>query len=155
MFKVIGMDRKIILAIAIAIVAILGIFLVYASEDSSVNVNNVTLNVSSEGPVNLSVLTDEIRTHEYYKGYDNETLQWMESLGNKQVWLSNGEIVIMDDVSDSNKIPSAYVCDASFYEIFSCNVLENRSLGNVEHPKDVLLVNNVEYIGEYVYYWQV
>lgn len=148
------MDRKIIIAIAIAIVAILGIFLVSASEDSSGNANNVTLNVSSEGPVNLSVVTDEIITHEYYKGYDNETLQWMESLGDKYVWFSTDKIVIMDS-TDSNKIPSAYVCDASFSEIFSCNVLENHSLGNTKHPKDVLLVDNVEYIGEHVHYWQV
>ena len=149
------MDRKIIIAIVIVVVAISGILLVSANSNSSNDVNSTTLNVSSEGPKELSVLTNEIRTREYYKGYDNETLQWMESLGEKNVWFSSDEIVIMDSVSDSDKIPSAYVCDASFNEIFSCNVLENHSLGNVKYHKDVLLVDNVEYIGEEVHYWEV
>ena len=149
------MDRKIIIAIVIVIVAISGILLVSANSNSSNDVNSTTLNVSSEGPKELSVLTNEIRTKGYYEGYDNETLQWMESLGDKNVWFSSDKIIIMDSVSDSDKIPSAYVCDASFNEIFSCNVLENHSLGNVKYPKDVLLVNNVEYIGEEVHYWEV
>ena len=149
------MDRKIIIAVAVAIIAVFGIFLVSANNDSSNDVNRTTLNVSSEGPIKLSVLTDEIKTHEYYKGYDNETLQWMESLGNKYVWFSSDEIVIMDSIFDSNKIPSAYVCDASFSEIFSCNVLERHPLGDVKYPRDVLLVNNVEYIGEEVHYFDV
>ena len=149
------MDRKIIIAIVIVIVAISGILLVSANSNSSNDVNSTTLNVSSEGPKELSVLTNEIRTKGYYEGYDNETLQWMESLGDKNVWFSSDKIIIMDSVSDSDKIPSAYVCDASFNEIFSCNVLENHSLGNVKYPKDVLLVNNVEYIDEEVHYWEV
>ena len=149
------MDRKIIIAIVIVIVAISGILLVSANSNSSNDVNRTTLNVSSEGPEELSVLINEIRTKGYYEGYDNETLQWMESLGDKNVWFSSDKIIIMDSVSDSDKIPSAYVCDASFNEIFSCNVLENHSLGNVKYPKDVLLVNNVEYIDEEVHYWEV
>ena len=78
----------------------------------------------------------------------------MESLGNKYVYSSGDEYVIMDKW-DADKIPSAYVCDAYFCEIFSCNVLENHSLGNVKYPKDVLLVNNVEYISEEVHYFDV
>ena len=29
-----------------------------------------------------------------------------------------------------------------------CNVLDTRSLGDVKYPKDVLLVENVNYLGE-------
>jgi hypothetical protein len=97
---------------------------------------------------------EDIKTHDYYKGYDNETLEWMGSLGNKYAWFSSEEIVIMDKW-DSDKIPSQYVCDASFYEIFSCNVLEKHPLGDVQYPKDVLFVKNVEYIGENVVYYEV
>jgi hypothetical protein len=114
----------------------------------------MTLNVSSEGPIELSELIEDIKTHDYYKGYDNETVEWMGSLGNKYAWFSSEEIVIMDKW-DSDKIPSQYVCDASFYEIFSCNVLEKHPLGDVQYPKDVLLVKNVEYIGENVVYYEV
>lgn len=139
--------------IIIVLVVILGAALLHAG-DNSADVNKMTLNVSSEGPIELSELIEDIKTHDYYKGYDNETVEWMESLGNKYAWFSSEEIVIMDKW-DSDKIPSQYVCDASFYEIFSCNVLEKHPLGDVQYPKDVLLVKNVEYIGENVVYYEV
>ena len=147
------MNRSLI-AIVIVLVAILGIFSLYAIDHSSDDLNKTTLNVSSEGPLELSNVIEDIKTHDYYKGYDNETVEWMESLGNKYAWFSSEEIVIMDKW-DSDKIPSQYVCDASFYEIFSCNVLEKHPLGDVQYPKDVLLVKNVEYIGENVVYYEV
>ena len=122
------MNRSVI-AIIIVLVAILGIFSLYAIDNSSDDLNKTTLNVSSEGPLELSDVIEDIKTHDYYKGYDNETVEWMETLGNKYVWFSSEEIVIMDKW-DSDKIPSQYVCDASFYEIFSCNVVEKHPLGN-------------------------
>lgn len=149
------MNKKILIAILIVVVAFLGFISVYAVDNSSDDVNRTTLNVSSEGPIKLSKLVNEIRTHEYYKGYDNETLAWMESLGEKYVWVSNDGFVIMDNVWDSNKIPSAYVCDAYFREIFSCRVLENHTLVKGNHSKDVVLVNNVEFIKQENYYYEV
>ena len=147
------MNRSLI-AIVIVLVAILGIFSLYAIDHSSDDLNKTTLNVSSEGPLELSNVIEDIKTHDYYKGYDNETVEWMETLGNKYVWFSSEEIVIMDKW-DSDKIPSQYVCDASFYEIFSCNVVEKHPLGNTPYPKDVVLVKNVEYIGENVLSYDV
>ena len=146
--------NKSVIAIIIVLVAILGIALLHAGEDSSDDGNRTTLNVSSEGPMELSKVINEIRTHEYYRGYDNETVQWMESLGNKYVWFSLDEIVIMDKW-DSDKIPSQYVCDASFNEIFSCNIVEKHSLGDIKYQRDVLFVKNVEYIGEETVYFDV
>ena len=148
------MSKKITIAIVIVLAAILCLFIAYSSDSPSIEGNRTTLNVSSEGPLELPVLVNEIRTHEYYKGYDNETVEWMESLGNKYVWSSSDEFVIMDKW-DSDKIPSQYVCDAYFNEIFSCNVLEKHSLYQGDNSKDVLLVNNVEYIGEEVGYFDV
>lgn len=146
--------NKSVIAIIVVLVAVLGIALLYAGDDSSNDGNRTTLNVSSEGPIELSKVINEIRTHEYYRGYDNETVQWMESLGNKYVWFSLDEIVIMDKW-DSDKIPSQYVCDASFNEIFSCNIVEKHSLGDIKYQKDVLFVKNVEYIGEETVYFDV
>lgn len=149
------MSKKTIVFVILVLAAVLGAFLISAGDFSqSGDGNKTTLNVSSEGPLELSKLTGEIRTHDYYKGYDNETVSWMESLGNKYVWSSSDEFVIMDKW-DSDKIPSDYVCDAYFQEIFSCNVLENHSLGNGDNPKDVLLVKNVEYVGEEIHYMEV
>ena len=110
--------------------------------------------MSSEGPVELSKIILDIKNNEFYRGYDNETVRWMESLGDKYVWFASDELVIMDKW-DADKIPTQYVCDAYFNEIFSCNVLEKHSLGGIKYPKDVLLVNDVEYICEEVHYFDV
>ena len=140
---------KVTIAFVIILAGILAVCLVSGnnfSDDSS----KTTLKVYSEGPVELSELINEIKTKEYYRGFDNETVSWMESLGNKYVWVSDDEIIIMD-WWDSNKIPSVGVCDGYGIEIFSCSVLENRSLGNGNDFKDVLLVNNVEYLREEIH----
>lgn len=149
------MSKKAIGGIILVLLVILGIVLLNAGDNHSGNANRETLNVSSEGPLKLSELIKDIKTHDYYDGYDNETVKWMESLGEKYVWSSPDEFVIMDSKLDSDKIPSVYACDVSFYEIFSAEVLEKHSLGNVDYPKDVLLVKNVEYIGEESHYYDV
>lgn len=152
------MNNKFIILVLTVMLIVLGITIAYSADNPSVfsnGVNRTTLNVSSEGPIELSKIVKDIKTADYYRGYDNETLKWMESLGNKYVFVSLDEIVIMDNRGDADKIPSAYVCDAYFCEIFSCDVLENHSLGNVKYPKDVLLVRNVEYIGEEIHYFDV
>ena len=143
------MNKKIVILIIVVIISILGLFLVSAENDSSSNLNRTTLNVSSEGPIELSKITEDIKNNSYYEGYDNGNLKWMESLGDKYVFTSSDEIVIMDKL-DADKIPSAY-----FQEIFSCNVLENRSLGAGDHFKDILLIKNVEFIDEEVHYTQI
>lgn len=148
------MNKKIVILVIVVIITVLLLFLVYANNDSSSNSNRTILNVSSEGPIELSKITDDIKNNSYYEGYDVETLRWMESLGDKYVFTSNDEIVIMDKW-DADKIPSAYVCDAYFQEIFTCNVLENRTLGDGNHFKDVLFIKNVEFIDEEVHYIQI
>lgn len=152
------MSNKFIILILAVILIVLGLVIAYAVDNPdafSNDADRTTLNVSSEGPIELPKIVEDIKTADYYEGYDNETLEWMESLGNKSVFFSSDEIVIMDSNWDSDKIPSAYVCDAYFCEIFSCNVLENHSLGDIKYPKDVLLVGNVEYIGEEIHYFEV
>jgi hypothetical protein len=148
------MSNKVVVVIVLVLIAVLGAFLLYTGDSPSNMDNRTTLNVSSEGPLELPALVSEIRTHEYFSGYDNETVRWMESLGDKYVWSSADEYVIMDKW-DSDKIPSAYVCDAYFNEIFSCNVLERHSLGQSDNLGDVVLVNDVEYIGEEIHYYDV
>ena len=140
----------------------LGIFLAalsayYPADNNNVALNaslNETLNVSSEGPFALSELINEIKTEDFFKGYDNETVKWMESLGDKYVFFSEDYYVIMDK-DDADKIPSVFACDVNFYEIFSCEVLESHSLGNIEYPRDVLYVKNVNYIREEAFYFDV
>ena len=120
----------------------------YVSESPTNGSSDVTkLNVSSEGPFPLSDLVDDIENKSYYEGYDNETLEWMKSLGNKSVFSGDGIFVVMSP-NDAKKIPSVYATDVFIYEIFECNVVETHSLGDIDYPKDILLVENVNYLEE-------
>ena len=141
--------NKGIIAIVILLLAILSLVLVYSFgeiDDST----KTSLTVYSEGPIPLSDIIQDIKTADYYKGYDNETLAWMESLGDKQVFVANDSFVVMDSW-DAKKIPSEYVCDVYIEEFIECHVLENHSIGNVKYPKDVLLVKNVDYLGQEIH----
>lgn len=84
----------------------------------------------------------KLKQNHFTGGYDNETLAWMESLGNKKVFEGDGMILIMNSY-DAEKIPPIVMADTDLYYLIDCNVLENRSLGNIDHPTDVLLVKNV------------
>ena len=140
------MNNKSIIAIVILLLAILSLVLVYSfieTDDST----KTAITVSSEGPVPLSGLIDDIKTADYYEGYDNETVAWMESLGNKKVFVADDAFVVMDSW-DARKIPTQYVCDAYIDEFIECHVVENHSIGDVKYPRDVLLVKDVDYLGQ-------
>ena len=140
------MKHKSIIAIAVLLLAILSLVLAYSFteiDDSA----KTAITVSSEGPIPLSSIIDDIRTAEYYEGYDNETLAWMESLGDKKVFVADDAFVVMNSW-DARKVPSQYVCDAYIDEFIECHVVENHSLGDVKYQKDVLLVKDVDYLGQ-------
>ena len=146
------MDKGIV-AIVILLLAV-ALLVPVCSVGENPNSGNLTqLEVSSEGPIDLSVIIRDIKTGKYYEGYDNETLAWMESLANKQVFSGDGMIVVMDR-TDASKLHSEYVCDAYITESMECRVLENHSLGDVKSPRDVLLVKDVRYLGEEIHYLQ-
>ncbi|MDO5823719.1 hypothetical protein [Methanobrevibacter sp.] len=142
------MDKKIVFVL-FTLIAVLALFLVSANDNPSDKSNRTILNVSSEGPLNLSKVIKGIKTNPLYEDCDNKTLRWMDSLGDKYVFTSSDEIVIMDKC-DADKIPSIFICDVYIYEIISCNVLENRSLG--DNHRDVLLVSDVEFIKQEEYH---
>ena len=143
------MMNKSIIAVVILLLAILSLDFVYSFSESD-DSPKTDLTVYSEGPIPLSDIIQDIKTADYYKGYDNETLAWMESLGDKQVFAGNGTFVVMDSW-DAKKIPSEYVCDVYIEEFIECHVIENHSIGNVKYPKDVLLVKDVDYLGQEVH----
>ena len=138
------MKGKGVIAMVILLLAVLALVFVYSVDEKSDLGNMTELEVSSEGPIPLSKIINDIKTAEYYGGYDNETLSWMESLGDMQVFSG----------SDAEKLHSEYVCDAYITESMECRVLENHSLGDIRYPRDVLLVKDVKYIGEEIHYLQ-
>lgn len=147
------MKDKSIIAIVILLVAIMSLVFVYSASETADFGNKTELNVYSEGPIPLSTIISDIRTAEYYDGYDNQTVAWMKSLGDKEVFSGNGTFVVMDK-ADAGKMRSEYVCDAYIVETMECTVLENHSLGNIKYPRDVLLVKDVKYVGEEIHYLQ-
>ena len=144
------MNNKGIIALVILLLAIFTLVFAYSFDETDDSANKTSITVSSEGPIALSDVIDDIKTGSYYEGYDNETVAWMESLGNKQVFVADDAFVVMDSW-DARKIPSQYVCDAYIDEFIDCNVLENHSIGDVKYPRDVLLVKNVDYLGQEVH----
>ena len=143
------MNNKSIIAVVILLLAVLSLVLVYSFEETD-DSTKTSITVYSEGPIPLTEIINDIKTADYYEGYDNETLAWMESLGNKQVFVSDDALVVMNSW-DARKIPSQYVCDVYIEEFIECNVLENHSIGDVKYPKDVLLVEDVDYLGQEIH----
>ena len=102
------MDKKIILPIVVLLV-ILACALTYSFSETNGIEDKTSFTVSSEGPIPLSEIIEDIKTREYYEGYDNETLAWMESLGDKQVFSGDGIFLIMSDY-DAQKILKKMNC---------------------------------------------
>ena len=147
------MKGKGIILIVILLLAILTLVFVYSIDETNDSLNKTELTVSSEGPIELSAIINDIKTGSYYKGYDNDTVRWMESLGSKKVFVSNDSFVVMSTI-DAGKLRSEYVCDAYIEEFIECTVVENHTLGDVEYPRDVLLVKDVRYLGDEIHYLQ-
>lgn len=140
------MNRKLVIVVLALLAVVLAIAAVHFTDGSPAG-ESMTLSLYSEGPVPLAQVISGIENSSYYEGYDNDTLNWMKSLGDMSVFSANGSFVIMDSY-EASKIPSQYVTDVIIIEHIRCDVLENRPLGNVKNPKDVMLVKNVEYLGE-------
>lgn len=135
----------------ILFLAFLGLYMYYLIDEfGSITANpysdnnKVTLTVSSEGPHKLKDIINDIKTNDYYKGYNPETLKWMERLPVDYVW--TGDQIIIMSFWDSNNIPSEFVCDAYTIQTIKCDVIENHSLGESKNLKDVYYVKNVEFV---------
>ena len=147
------MGKKTVIIILIVLITALALVVGYYISDSPNDENRETLSVST-GSIPLSDIIKDVETGSYYEGYDNETLKWMKSLGDKSVFSGDGTFVVMSPY-DASKLRSEYVTDAYITEEFRCTVLESHSLGNVTYPKDVILVEDVEYLRENITYFDV
>ena len=147
------MGKKTVIAILIVLIAALALVVGYYVSESPNDENRETLTVST-GSIPLIDIIEDVETGSYYEGYDNETLKWMKSLGDKSVFSGNGTFVVMSPY-DASKLHSEFVTDVYITQDFRCTVLETHSLGNVTYPKDVILVEDVEYLRENITYFDV
>ena len=142
------MKWKVMFILVVVIVVFSMFYIYHTQEHSNSEVGYIkTLYASTEGPIKLNELIDEIESGKYYEGYDNDTLNWMKSLGDMEVFPGEGYYVVMDS-EDASKLHSDYIDDAYITQKFTCEVLENHSLGNIKYPQDIVFVRNVEYISE-------
>ncbi|RAP44980.1 MAG: hypothetical protein BZ135_07090 [Methanosphaera sp. rholeuAM6] len=151
------MNKTVSSILIIVLILFTGVFAGYLIDNNG-NINENDLNilgiepeektdftVSSEGPVNLGELIEDIKNNTYFAGYNKDTLHWMESLLYRDVFITSDGYLIMNYL-DASKINSEYVTDAYIEEYVKCVVVENHSLGG-NHSKNVYLVKNVENLG--------
>lgn len=120
--------------------------------------NETSLTLYSDTPINRSILLDELKNGVNNEGYDINTVLWIESLNEREVFISDGGYVIMNQ-NDANKISTTFNTDMmstdTYYEYYiDCIIVENRSLGGNGH-KNVLLVKDVKYLGNHTFYYEV
>ena len=143
------MKNKILIAILILILIVCGLYVFYLIDEepsqSILSSDRVTLTVASEGPFDVDRFCKEVRTHPYYEGYDNETVNWLENYTNCQILTSSDAFVLIDK-TEIRKIPILNANDVFVNETFECDIVENRSLGS--GFKDVLVVKNIDYKNE-------
>ena len=145
---VFNMDKKWTIPIIIVLAALFVLTVAYIGDNpDAINHSGekMSFNVSS-GSSELSNAIKTIKTSPYYEGYNEETVKWMESLGNKWVFFGNDTIVIMDSV-DEKKIPEApFITDVYIYDHFTAEVVESHDLG--DEYQTVYYVQNVKYDGQ-------
>lgn len=138
------MNKKWVIVFVILLVALFLMIFAYMNNPNEIGKSGeiVSFNVSS-GHSDLSGVIDNIKTKPYYEGYDAATVKWMESLGNKQVFIGNDSIVIMN-INDARKIPpTPDITDVYIYDHFTAEVIEKHALGG-KYPT-VYYVKNVKY----------
>lgn len=142
------MNTKWTIAILIVLIALFVLIFAYMDANQDVTDHSgktMSFNVSS-GSSELSKAIDNIKTLPYYKGYNAETVKWMESLGSKRIFFGNDSVVIMDS-SDAEKIPpEPGITDVYVYEHFRAEVVENHDFCD-KYPT-AYYVKNVSYTGQ-------
>lgn len=119
---------------------------------SSCSSNNTTLVVSGLKISSVEKLVEEITNEPYFEGYNQSTVEWLYTIGENQVFFSNEYYVVMNS-SDANKLPTEDSTDVFINDTFSCEIIENHSLGN-NYP-DILYVKDVEFLNQTIEYIEV
>ena len=137
------MNRTVYFIVSLLVI-VLALTVVYNVCESQFNTTE--LEIYSEGPIPLSDIIDGIENKSHYGEYDNETVEWLKSLGDMYAFPGNGTFVVMDRF-DAGTVPGEYATDVDITIHIECKVLERRSLGNDRYPLEFILVKNVKCMG--------
>ena len=145
------MNKKLIGLILAILVLIVAICLVLGyGEDNANQKTEITL---YESIIDLENFTKEVKSNEYFKDYNNTTVDWLDDLGPNYMVLSSADGYYVMKKSDSDKIPMEFATDVSIEYICKANIVEKRPLS--DDLGDVMLVSDLEYISENVTYYDV
>lgn len=120
--------------------------------------NRTEITLYSNRPINLNQLTNEIINKKYFEGYDTDTLLWMQSLKQSEVFPSNNSYILMNK-KDASKIKTTYTTDIASTDTYNeyyidCHILEKRFLGG-KSTADIIVVEDVKYHGNRTFYFEV
>ncbi len=134
--------KKWTIAIVVVLVALFVLVVAYMADNPNAADETMSFNVSS-GSWKSGEYIKDIKTH--HKEYDPETVKWMESLGNKQIFFGNDSIIIMNDIDARKLHQDVDVTDVYIYHHFTAEVVETH---NLTEGRPVHYVKNVNYINQ-------
>lgn len=153
----------------IIILLVIGVFIGYLLDNDEHlkgddNILGITpesgtdITLSSNRPINLNQFINEIMNEEYFEGYDRDTVLWMQSLEQREVFMSNSSYVLMKKI-DADKIKKSDITDIATTDIYNeyyinCHVIEKRFLGG-KNQVDIIVVENVKYLGNKTFSYEV
>lgn len=129
---------------AICLIMVLFSFSLFG-HSSTTSSNNTTLAVSAMSVGSVNAFVFELKTQDYFVGYNETTAEWLSTMGNNKIF-SSGEYYVVMSPTDASKLPIEFATDVFINDTFNCEIVENRSLG-VSYP-DVLYVKDVEFLNQ-------
>lgn len=140
-----------LIGIVVILIAVLGC--VYLSYLISETPSETTIEVYVDNPITLDAFVNEIKTHPYFEGHDNDTLTWLESLNQNYVVFSSNDSYYIMSQSDADRLPIEYATDVSITDICNCNIVDQKVMGN--NLRNVVLVENVQFKEQRIEYFDV
>ncbi|MBE6493970.1 MAG: hypothetical protein E7Z84_05105 [Methanosphaera stadtmanae] len=156
------MKKVVLIIVSIIILLFVGVFIGYLMDNNGkLNDNDalllginqestVKITLSTTRPRNINELIHDIKTMSYYEGYNNDTINWMQTLNQTETYPSDKGFIIMDK-RDAQKIKVDIISDIDTTDVYTeyyieCKIVENHSLDS-KKPVNILLVKDVKYLG--------
>lgn len=135
------MKRKYILMLLIAIVAIIGLSATYAvSQNETSDITMLT--VEANHPMKVNELISSMQSQPSFKNYNHTTLAWLKQFNSDYVVFKTKDKAIIMNSTDAKKLPGNTTTGISVTRNITCDIIENRSLGN--NMINIIQVKNVE-----------
>lgn len=143
------MNLKYLLILFVIIIILFGVFDI--SFGSEKELNRTSVSICTDSPITLDRFTDDIRNNSYYNGYNETTLNWLESLDGEYMVFSSEDAYYILDEDDALSMPQESSSDVSIYNFCNCTVIDQKPLG--KDLKDVVLIDDVEFINQHVNFY--